>query len=98
MKSGGRKAEEPAVEIDVCRNVVGAMQWTVPLAGLVVFEWSLRPREHLEISQVVISLVMFRVGQGYNVLGLKTSSKFLFLFWDIHSSSIMPTLRNQFPF
>lgn len=37
VQCGGREAEEPAVEIDVCRNADGAMECTVHLAGLVVF-------------------------------------------------------------
>jgi len=38
------------VEIDVCRNVDGATECTLDLAGLVVFGWCLRPREPLEIN------------------------------------------------
>lgn len=34
---GERKAEDPAVEIDVWRNVDGSMECTVDMAGLLVF-------------------------------------------------------------
>lgn len=50
VECGGRKAEEPAVEIDVCRNVNGSVECSGDLAGLVVFRWCLRLHEPLEIK------------------------------------------------
>lgn len=50
VECGGSKSKEPAVEIDVCRNVGGAVGCTVDLAGLAAFGWCLRPHETSEIN------------------------------------------------
>lgn len=76
MERGGRKPEEAAGEIDVCRNVEGARECTVDLTGC-VWMGSKTPGATRDKLPVVFQVVS-GVGWVHRVRGLKTSSEGVF--------------------